>query len=71
MATNIVTPFSRRNFLAASAGIITTSIFSPFSIALGKSKERLGIALVGWDIIVLIYLLLHFKKRKIAIWPEL
>ncbi|MBE9462316.1 Gfo/Idh/MocA family protein [Dyadobacter subterraneus] len=47
MDTKIITPFSRRNFLAAGAGIITASIFSPFSIALGKPKERLGIALVG------------------------
>lgn len=47
MATNIINPFSRRDFLTAGAGIITASLFSPFSIALSKPKECLGVALVG------------------------
>jgi glucose-fructose oxidoreductase len=47
MSSKIINPFSRRDFLSAGAGILTASLFSPFSIALGKPKDRLGVALVG------------------------
>ena len=43
----ITNPFSRRDFLAAGAGLAATAAFSPYVIGRTKAKDKLGVALVG------------------------
>ncbi|QRR01222.1 Gfo/Idh/MocA family protein [Dyadobacter sandarakinus] len=46
MQTKIITPVTRRDFLAAGTGLAAAA-FSPHVFAFKKPKERLGVALVG------------------------